>query len=65
MQVRRVEIGGDRGKFIGRRPRGPEVIRLEHDLDISRQQSGPTDRILRFLRYATDCRESEIDPPLR
>ena len=39
IQVGGVELRGDPGKLIGRRPRGPDVLGLEHDLDTGGKQA--------------------------
>ena len=39
IQVGRVELRGDRGQLIGRRPRRRDVVGLEHDLDVGGEQS--------------------------
>ena len=49
VQVRGVETGGDPGKLVGGRPRGPDVLGLKQDLDTGRQQPRPSDRILRLV----------------
>jgi hypothetical protein len=39
IQVRGVEPCGDPGKFIGRHPRGSDVLGLDQDLDTSGNQA--------------------------
>lgn len=38
-QIRGVELGGDPGKLIGRRPRAPDILGLEHNLDVGVQKA--------------------------
>ena len=65
LQVHGVETGDDPGKLVGGRPRGPDVLGLEQDLDTGRQQPTPSDRILRLVERTADGRKSEIDSPAR